>query len=192
MASSTIPTFALIISLVFISWDSPRFLMKHDAFMYRQYLKKRKSWRRRFEDIHQNDGIVPRAREDRSGTEERAVAVPPNRVHMPSLPRRIFDAVRFLYGPHPDFGYSSKAFNTLTSLRNSELLAAKEMVFTHCQLVIHQLAAENVVNNTEDIDLSIRSLSWGQRLKDLFKRHTYLSRELTAASVIMIAQQLCG
>lgn len=105
---------------------------------------------------------------------------------------RVFDAARFLYGPHPGFQYHSKAFDTWVLLRGSPLLAAKELVQTHLQLVIQQLASDARDDEKEDMDFSIRSRGWGHRLTDLFQRDSYLSRELRAATVVMVAQQLSG
>ena len=113
-------------------------------------------------------------------------------VQLPPLLRRGFDAIRYLYGPHPGFQYRSKAFDTLVLLRKHPLLAAKELVYTHCQLIVQQLAAGHYSDSDDDIDFAIRSVKYRYRLRDLFRRKSYLSRELTAAVIAMIAQQTSG
>lgn len=171
--------------------------MKLEATMYNRFLGKSASYdggRNIVADSEKDVWPVPNGpnQHEVDTRPETASQASRNSVQLPSVLRRSFDAIRYLYGPHPGFPYRSKAFDTLVLLRKHPMLAAKELVYTHCQMVIQQLGAGHFSGKEDDIDFAIRNLKYRHRLRDLFRRKSYLSRELTAAVIVMIAQQTSG
>jgi hypothetical protein len=100
---------------------------------------------------------------------------------------------------HP---YRSPTFQTLVLLRGHEILAAKELLFAHCQLMIEleQLNPDPAGDElNENVNFSLKSSNikgWPLRVGHLFaswdNRFAYIRREAVAAGCVMLSQQLCG
>ena len=109
-------------------------------------------------------------------------------------------SIRQFFRPSIIKPYISPAFKTLVLLRGYEILAAKELLFAHCQLMIELQENEsepNVSNLNEDIDFALKSsTNWLSRVWHLFasrkSRFVYIRREAMAAGCVMLSQQLCG
>lgn len=100
--------------------------------------------------------------------------------------------VLWLFKPSSGRPYQSETFNTLLLLRGHPILAAKELIYAHCQLLIEDHLSRAPVDGNEEMNFSLRSRSgWLRRLKDLFVIG-HLRRAVYAAAVVMISQQLCG
>lgn len=189
MASSAIPAFAVIMGVIFISWDSPRFLMKHESKSYNHFQHKEVKYESR--KSHHALNVQHRRPPQEDATQ------PDADVLLLSVRDRLKDSLQYRYGPHAAFGYHSKAFETLVILRGNRLLAAKELVYTHCQLIVQKLSAEERVDEEEyqDVSLSLHAslkwYQWWQRTRGLFTE-PYLLRELKAAAAVMTSQQLTG
>lgn len=108
------------------------------------------------------------------------------------------------FRPRRKTTYRSDAYNTLLLLRGEPILAAKELIYAHCQLIVEKgsrLKTENsdrffkremtsedlALDNTYDSML----LSWAKRFQRLFTQD-FIQHELQAAATVMISQQLCG
>jgi MFS family permease len=151
VGSSVLPAVALFWGTMFVCWDSPRFLMKHERRFQRQYRKRHplESFRRRF----------------------------------------------FATRPRPS--YRSDAYNTLLLLRGEPILAAKELIYAHCQLLIEKGSRKGAdfqePMSSEDFSLEYGSglRAWASRFKRLFTEG-FIRRALMAAATVMVCQQLCG
>lgn len=91
--------------------------------------------------------------------------------------------------------YKSPTWTTLLSLKGEPILAARELVFTHCQLLVEvhsrKERVESTRNNTDtDFSLSGEKL-WLRRARRLLTKPEIL-REVLAAVIVMLSQQLCG
>lgn len=164
-----------------ISWDSPRFLMKHEGKRRRHYLTLRTAWEAQF-----------RSRGTPAQKDQNLEALTYNSTEL-SLFAQLRHTVRCMFGVNPALPYQSHTFDTLVALRGSQLLAAKEMILTHCQLL---LAAESTRPSNRpasaDMDFSLNSSSqWIRRLYEIFTV-PHMRREFYAAAVVNISQQLCG
>ena len=114
LASSCIPTFDLICGVLFVRWHSPRFLMKRE--------QQNRTWHKKVLDAW---GETPQNNEASS----QLIVIPDwFYVHMPGMLRKYFR-------PTTANEYCSPAYKTLLSLRGSHILAAKELIFAHCQLL---------------------------------------------------------
>jgi hypothetical protein len=267
LASSCIPAFALICGVLFVRWDSPRFLMKREQQNRDWHDRVLGAWRSQCDRIEgvrpheegQSDQEGQSNQEDQSNQEGRSheeivriksqLVVIPDwfYVHMPGKLQKFFK-------PITKNEYISPAYETLVSLRGDPILAAKELIFAHCQLLteiytyppdipnapstlelrvwqtsqvqpnaasssatpgVTPATHENVSDpsNTIDqddtnstmpsdhrvdpedrVDFSLRDRT---RLLDRMghvrnKNMRYLAREVVAASIVMISQQLCG
>jgi hypothetical protein len=92
----------------------------------------------------------------------------------------------------PVLPYRSQAFETLCILRGSDILAAKETILTHCQLLVEMHSSEHPPKTKGPYaDLSLESMSGWKHPWRLFTKH-HVRREMYAAAVVMISQQLCG
>lgn len=180
VASACIPAFALLWGTIFICWDSPRYLMKKERTFQKRY----------------DDTVGPWIEGQHEQPIKRAITLPMwlygSRL-LPGFLRRFFE-------PSMTRPYRSPAFQTLLLLREEPILAVKELLFAHCQLLIELLAQEPPLNRTqlnEDMDFSLRSRSgWVTRILHLFARKgsqfAYIRREAIAAACVMLSQQLCG
>lgn len=136
---------------MFVCWDSPRFLMKHEKRYQRQY-KKRNS------RTSSNIGCL-------AGRKRTA--------------------------------YRSDAYNTLLLLRGEPILAAKELIYAHCQLLVEKGSRKGTTfadyMSSKDMALEYGSGvgAWASRFKRLLTEG-FIRRELLAAAAAMISQQLCG
>lgn len=120
LASSCIPTFALICGVVFVRWDSPRFLVKQEEKNRKQHHDLMKLWN-------------PPKKADDNGSpcasNDQLVTTPDwFYVHAPT-------SVRKHIKPSTTQKYCSPAYKTLLLLRGEPILAAKELIFAHCQLL---------------------------------------------------------
>lgn len=151
VGSSVLPAIALFWGTMFVCWDSPRFLMKHEKRFQRQYQR---------------------------------------RYRLESIWRRWF-ATR----PRPS--YRSDAYNTLLLLRGEPILAAKELIYAHCQLLIEKGSRKDASfqepMSSEDFSLEYGSglRAWASRFKRLFTEG-FIRRALITAATVMVCQQLCG
>lgn len=157
IASSAIPAYTLLWGVVFICWDSPRYLMKHEGV---------------FQDRH-------KARKDHEREAEWS-----RKNGRPALRDRL--SLR----KNPVGEYRSAAYETLLLLRGHPILAAKELIYAHCQLLVEMHSTSQ--SQAQDMDFSLRSQSdWLKRTWQIFSI-SYIRREAYAAGTAMISQQLCG
>jgi hypothetical protein len=170
LASTAIPAFALFWGVVFVCWDSPRFLMKHEEGFQRLYKDRQERWETRMRRIRGMKGWHPHAVLQRrllrlSQAFKRSIALP----------------------------YKSPAFETLSLLRGEPILAAKELMFIHCQLLIEMRHSDSANRKPQgNMNLSLASRSgWFTRLGRLWTR-VEIFREARAAVAVMLSQQLCG
>jgi hypothetical protein len=151
VASSAIPAYALFWGTMFVCWDSPRFLMKHE---------------RRFQRQHPKGSLLERLR-------------------------------RKLFPTHPTPSYQSEAYNTLLLLRGVPILAAKELIYAHCQLLVEKGYRKGtrfqnfMTHNDFSLEYGSGLRAWASRFKRLFTEG-FIRRELMAAATVMVCQQLCG
>jgi hypothetical protein len=113
-------------------------------------------------------------------------------------------AIRRFFKPSLTGPYRSPAFQTLLILRGDPILAAKELLFAHCQLLIElqqEVSQSPAFNGDEEMDFSLESrTSWWARVEHvlplpLLPRKScfaYIRREAIAAGWVMLSQQLCG
>lgn len=151
VGSSALPAFALFWGTMFVCWDSPRFLMKHEKRFQRQHKK---------------------------GSDSNGHGM-----------RRLTTRKKL--------SYRSDAYNTLLLLRGEPILAAKELIYAHCQLVIEKGSRKGTKfadpMSSKDLALVYGSgvRAWASRFVRLFSEG-FIHRELLAAAAVMIGQQLCG
>jgi hypothetical protein len=151
VGSSALPAYALFWGTMFVCWDSPRFLMKHERRYQRQFTK---------------------------GS------------FLKSISRRIF---KIRGAPC----YRSDAYSTLLLLRGEPILAAKELIYAHCQLLVEKGSRKDAVfqdpMSSDDFSLEYGYglRAWTSRFKRLFTEG-FIRRELMAAATVMVCQQLCG
>lgn len=191
VGSSILPALALIIALLLIGWDSPRFLMRHEHSYRERFENKKEAYRQRLLKVRRSTGSARRVSQSLHDP------LPISEVNKLPFTYHVWSSIRYGYGPNPAYPYHSKAFDTLVILRGHELIAAKELIFMHCQMIIQRLAsstnAEQGEQSLDDINFSI-SPGRGvlRRYKDLFRGEGYLRRETVAAMTGMVGQQLCG
>lgn len=94
--------------------------------------------------------------------------------------------------------YKSAAFRALSLLRGFDVLAAKELLFAHTQILIerHSDAERAQPNAAKNISLNseISWKAWWIRLRQVFgaDKKGYILRQTRAAICLMLSQQLCG
>ena len=102
---------------------------------------------------------------------------------------------RRLTGPDVRKPYRSPTWDALLSLRGEPILAAKELIFTHCQLLVEVHSRKEKVKQTMrdfDTEFSLsREKRWWRRARRLLSKPEIL-REVLAAVIVMLSQQLCG
>ena len=179
LASSAIPAFALICGVAFICWDSPRFLMKHEE-----------QYRQRYDNRQRRQGNI----DSDSHAQNPAPTAPAGD---PTVIRRVKDCLSPAFDyfrPSTVLPYRSEAYQTLVLLRGHPILAARELMYAHCQILVEMQSSESNANDDDDMNFSLNSRSgwsWFSRFKSLFAKD-YVRREVYAALVVMISQQLCG
>ncbi|KAM0712550.1 hypothetical protein Q7P37_011647 [Cladosporium fusiforme] len=163
IASSCLPSIALFSSIFSALLDSPRFLMKREASRQRRY-----------------DQEYNASQKGKNG----------NRQHR-FLLRWVWNIIS-LDVKKP---YKSPTWETLLALRGEPILAAKELVFTHCQLLVEAHSRKEKVERTRnntDTDFSLSGETrWWRRARRLLTKPEIL-REVLAAVIVMLSQQLCG
>lgn len=91
--------------------------------------------------------------------------------------------------------YKSPTWETLLALKGEPILAARELVFTHCQLLVEAHSRKEQVERTRndtDTDFSLHGeRRWWRRARRLLTKPEIL-REVLAAVIVMLSQQLCG
>jgi hypothetical protein len=93
--------------------------------------------------------------------------------------------------------YRSNAYSTLLLLRGEPILAAKELIYAHCQLLIEKGSRKGAnfhePMSSDDFSLEYGSglRAWASRFKRLFTEG-FIRRALMAAATVMVCQQLCG
>jgi hypothetical protein len=96
-----------------------------------------------------------------------------------------------------DKPYKSPTWDTLLALKGEPILAARELVFTHCQLLVEahsrRRKVERIRNAPEaDTNFSLSGETrWWRRARRLVTKPEVL-REVLAALIVMLSQQLCG
>lgn len=117
----------------------------------------------------------------------------PQRLHI-LLVHFIWDA----WQPGDVNKYKSPAFRALTLLRGSDVLAAKELLFAHTQILIERHSQHERDRPNDDKIISLRSeiswKAWWIRLRQVFGADgkEYILRQTRAAFCLMLSQQLCG
>lgn len=154
--------------MLYVRWDSPRYLVKHE------------------ERIAAKD----RRRRDR-------VQAYQTSMH-PGLLTVIKHYMRDFGQPEDADGYQSPAFRALTLLRGSEVVAAKELLFAHTQTLIERHSEEERLAPHASKEISLQSevswKAWWKRLRQVFGADGkwYMLRQTWAAFCLMLGQQLCG
>lgn len=91
--------------------------------------------------------------------------------------------------------YKSPTWETLLALKGEPILAARELIFTHCQLLVEAHSRKDQVERTRenvDTDFSLSGETrWRRRARRLVTKPEIL-REVLAAVIVMLSQQLCG
>ena len=183
VASLFIPSFALLCGVAFICWDSPRFLMKHEEASRNNYERRRAAWKQR------------KQRQDKL----RDSRQPQRNTGITSFPRWLFNWLIYglcdLFKPSALLPYRSPTLESLNLLRGQPILAAKELLFAHCQLLVENHATRKR-SDSDRSDASSRfpltsDSGWFQRVGRLWTKK-YIRNEARAAAIVMISQQLCG
>jgi hypothetical protein len=171
IASSCLPSVALFSSIRCAHLDSPRFLMKCERTKQAEYDKSKEA-------------------------EKNRQSIGQDRLSLVIL------WFRRLTGPDVRKPYRSPTWDALRSLRDEPILAAKELIFTHCQLLVEAHSRKDFRSSprgrdklpVDDIDTDFslsREKRWWRRARRLFSKPEIL-REVLAAVVVMLTQQLCG
>ncbi|GAB7324890.1 hypothetical protein MBLNU13_g08712t1 [Cladosporium sp. NU13] len=175
IASSCLPSVALLSSISSARLDSPRFLMKHE-----------RSRQKRYDDDCQAARELDENFQDSQSSQDDST----QRRH----PLRWF---WHIFSLDVDKPYKSPTWETLLALKGEPILAARELVFTHCQLLVEahsrRRKVERIRNAPEsDTDFSLSGETrWWRRVRRLVTKPEVL-REVLAALIVMLSQQLCG
>jgi hypothetical protein len=167
IASSCLPSVALLSAVLCARLDSPRFLMKCEASAQARYDAKKF----RSERPHTQGHYLLQWYQD------------------------VIQWSRGIAGPDVRKPYRSATWEVLLSLRGHPVLAAKELIFTHCQLLVEVHSRKEKAHQTRDDPDTNFSLSrekrWWRRARRLLSKPEIL-REVLAAVIVMLSQQLCG
>lgn len=93
--------------------------------------------------------------------------------------------------------YRSNAYSTLLLLRGEPILAAKELIYAHCQLLVEKGSRKGaqfqdpMSSDDFSLEYGYGLRAWTSRFKRLFTEG-FIRRELMAAATVMVCQQLCG
>jgi hypothetical protein len=91
--------------------------------------------------------------------------------------------------------YKSPTWETLLALKGEPILAARELVFTHCQLLVEAYSRKDRAGRTSshlDTNFSLEGETrWWRRARRLLTKPEIL-RGLLAAVIVMLSQQFCG
>jgi hypothetical protein len=164
--------------------------MKHEESRQEKYDNRRAAWEtRQLEKVGEetsesiSSGIAP------SGSLDGARSQPP------VIRAQLKDFLSNVLRRSAELPYRSSAYESLLLLRGHAILAAKELLFSHCQLLIETQYANPQRGRNDDMDICIQTRSsWMGRLRRLFDaRKPYMfRRETWATIVVMLTQQLCG
>lgn len=107
------------------------------------------------------------------------------------LPHKLWRApsrIWTFFKPSRALPYRSRTYETFLVLRGQPILAAKELLYTYCQLQVDNVT--NAEGSYRDRTAPFTNSGYWTRLSRLFSAP--YSRQTTAAFIVMLFQQLCG